>query len=132
MIAEVSQINMDKIANIVNRDGWDSDDPTVIAYNTLQFPREGRSLHKGVLDMFSQGGYVKVADIMVDESVEISQQLKYVFERCQNIFHPWIENDVVINTYNGAEDGCRSLSIGDTVRLNGRLYVVARFGFEEV
>jgi hypothetical protein len=132
MIAEVSQINMDKVAHIVNRDGWDSDDPIVIAYNTLQFPREGRSLHKGVLDMFSQSGYMKVADIVVDESGEISQQLEYVFERCQNIFQPWTENDVVVNTYNGAENGCRSLSVGDTVRLGERLFVVARFGFEEV
>lgn len=65
--------------------------------------------------------YEKVADVDTND-------LDYAFERTNSIDCYWGENEGV--TENGGEH--RSTCIGDLMLVDGKFFVVAGFGFEEI
>lgn len=66
---------------------------------------------------------VKVAEVDCDD-------LSTAYERTNSIDSHWIENEGV--KVFAAEDRCRSTSVGDVMRLNGRVHMVGMIGFTDL
>lgn len=67
--------------------------------------------------------YTIVAEVNTDD-------LEDAYERTNTINRLWWFNTGVTKMFKG--EGCRSTSMGDLMFRNGKTYVVAAFGFEEV
>lgn len=78
------------------------------------------------LDLMFKGKYRTVAQLE-------AETLEQVYERSQNLFHPWVEAPGVKRI---CPDGVRSTSVGDVlVRVENRaatLHVVSSLGFADV
>lgn len=97
--------------------GWDSS-PRFSRYANVSALGE----LEAVREAWNLGEYSHVADVETDD-------LETAFERTNSITHAW-----VLNADAGARvAGARSTSVGDVMETaDGRRYVVAAFGFEEL
>lgn len=130
MIATVSYINMDVIGEIVNREGWGSDDPRVVAYLAIQFPNLAEQpTSKAVATLLNQGCYYTAADVLVNDNHSAQEQCETVFGTLQNVTGHWSESERVERVF--ADNG-RSMMVGDLVRISGHQYMCVSAGFEEV
>ena len=82
---------------------------------------------ENIKKMIKRGQYSHVADIACGS-------LEDAFDLSNNINKAWIENDEVAKLSETVKfaGGCRSTSVGDIISHDGKLYVVAGFGFEEL
>jgi hypothetical protein len=77
------------------------------------------------------GWFEKVADVEVDQAkvdYGISAVLEDVFRRTNHIEEDWTQGDGI----DLIADRARSSSVGDVFTVDGRSYVVAGCGFEEI
>ena len=86
-------------------------------------------------DQLRAADFDAVAVVEVPEGTE--NPLDFVYEKTQNVTHPWIFEDCVTTLLAGdvskaTKGGIRSLSVGDLVQLewpSWKFYQVASFGF---
>ena len=88
-------------------------------------------------------GFTDVAEVEVPDTADIDAALEFAYRYTNNIDGSWSmkigadANDAVtvlapLPVYNGKTYGLRSTSMFDRLRVNGKTYRVATFGFDEI
>ena len=85
--------------------------------------------------------YVKMATLVI-EANSVNQALDIAFRHTNNVVdswsrgtvdrHPSVQVHVPFPVVNGKTYGHRSASMGDRFRVDGKLFEIATFGFEEI
>jgi len=90
---------------------------------------DDKELKEGVLSYIKNNELIRVADIELND--EVQNPLEEAFRLTNSINCPWYLNEnISVSDY--AKGGCRSTSIGDIIMVNGRIFIVASFGFLEL
>jgi hypothetical protein len=116
-------------------------EPNNNLWGDLQFARTPAAMQAAVTAMRNGNGYAKVATVECDEHQDIPANLEHAYKLMQNgvVTDSWTLSPpdgltpLVKPIYHNQQAyGHRSMSMGDIVEVDGKEYVVATYGFEEI
>jgi len=103
-----------------------------------------RTEHDAKLLLMSEGnyGYVKVAEVAVDDDQDEMDMLEQAYYETQNLRDSWSMDEgvdgpnatriVPLHTYGNRSMGLRSTSLGDRLKIDDKFWRVAGIGFKLV
>lgn len=117
-VFHLTNLNADERRRL-NRGGWDSD-PKFTRHADITFGMS-KVLADQVKIAWLEGEYHEAAVVKTDS-------LDWAYQQTNNISHVWNLNDDVV----ALTDQFKSTSVGDVMLKDGKFYVVASMGFEEI